>query len=99
MSQFTHFLRQYCGEKSCYKAILDFMQLWGKGDGGKGDSGHCARGEAPGRGALLDLHAWEGRIEWKEKGSTTLSDLELLVVILSKGSMDHAFIIKYKWMQ
>ena len=27
MSQFTHLLRQYCGEKSCYKAILDFMQL------------------------------------------------------------------------
>ena len=26
MSQFTHFLRQYFGEQSCYKAILDFMQ-------------------------------------------------------------------------
>ena len=28
MLQFTHFLRQYFGEQSCYKAILDFMQLW-----------------------------------------------------------------------
>ena len=27
MSRFTHFLRQYFGEQSCYKAILDFMQL------------------------------------------------------------------------
>ena len=28
MSQFTHILRQYFGEQSCYKAIMDFMQLW-----------------------------------------------------------------------
>ena len=28
MSRFTHFLRQYFGEQSCYKAILDFLQLW-----------------------------------------------------------------------
>ena len=27
MSWFTHFLRQYFGEQSCHKAILDFVQL------------------------------------------------------------------------
>ena len=27
MLRFTHFLRQYFGDQSCYKAILDFMQL------------------------------------------------------------------------
>ena len=28
MSRFTHFKRQYFVEQSCFKAILDFMQLW-----------------------------------------------------------------------
>ena len=27
MLRFTHFLKKYCGAKSCYKAILDFMPL------------------------------------------------------------------------
>ena len=38
MSRFTHFLSQYFGEQSCYKAILDFMQLWLPDQSGKHQS-------------------------------------------------------------
>ena len=39
MSCFTHFLRLYFCEQSCYKAILDFMQLCGGGGGVCGGDG------------------------------------------------------------